>query len=101
MPNVSCVTVEKIISEEIAENTTIYDGLHDKGHDLPHGCLAGSCGSCRVEILEGMDNLAPPGAVELDTITSLKSSLNLKDDFPLRLTCRAKIKGAVKIKLLR
>ena len=44
------------------------------GAQAPHGCLAGSCGSCRILILEGEDALQEPGYIESDTIKRLKET---------------------------
>lgn len=57
---------------------------------VPFGCRSGFCTTCRVEILEGAENLSPKEAQE--------ASHNLPDNE--RLACQAKIKeGTVKIKL--
>ncbi len=76
-------------------DTTIFDSLENQGLQLPHGCLAGSCGACRIEVLEGAENLKAPSAVELDTINHIKK--NLGTDRNIRLSCRAKIIGDITI----
>lgn len=79
---------------------TLFDELSIKNIIWPHGCLAGACGACRTEILEGENNLSPPSAVEADTIARIKEDLSpelrLK---PIRLACRAKVHGDLKIKV--
>ncbi len=50
---------------------------------LPFGCRSGTCGSCRIEILSGKNNLKLPGAMELDTLT------RCQDSDSVRLSCRA------------
>jgi len=85
---------------EVKEGQLLFDELERLGHVLPHGCLAGSCGSCRIEILEGFENLSTPGAVESDTIAALEkdyAGLNKK----IRLSCRAKILGNITIAKLK
>ncbi|MEE2672049.1 MAG: 2Fe-2S iron-sulfur cluster-binding protein [Bdellovibrionota bacterium] len=91
---------------QVNSGETIYDALHGHGRELPHGCLAGSCGACRIIITEGHKNLAPASPVEQDTIDSvllnyqrLKGEEYLKGE-TLRLSCRAKILGDITIKLL-
>ncbi len=87
-------------SFELKEGQLLFDGLEQLGCTLPHGCLAGSCGSCRIEMIEGEENLTPPGAVESDTIASINQNyigLNKK----IRLSCRAKVRGNVTIKILK
>lgn len=101
MPTVSIS--DQNLSIEINKNDILFNALDDKGIKLPHGCLAGSCGACRIEILEGEENLIPPGMIELNTINSLKEyyKKNNTDDLVekkcIRLSCRAKIIGDIKI----
>ena len=103
MPIVTVILEGKEQKFDIEEKQTVYDGVFDKGVDLPHGCLAGSCGACRSEVLEGIENFSTMGEVEKDTIATIvkeyqgkqtDSSLNEKN---IRLTCRSHISGDVKI----
>ena len=76
----------------------LYDELDRQGLQLPHGCLAGSCGSCRIHVVKGIENLSPMGVVETDTVT------HIKDLYPgktVRLSCRAKVLGDVEITPLK
>ena len=86
-------------SFEIDEGETIFEGLERLGLTLPHGCLAGSCGACRIEVLAGAQNLKPSGAVETDTITHIKNQL-ARANVNVRLACRAKVMGNIEIKKL-
>lgn len=95
-------------SFEISDGEVIYDALFDRGLELPHGCLSGSCGACRIEVQEGKENLLNPGPVELDTIQSLQKEFQITygPDFvqntEIRLACRAKIlHGDIKIKPIK
>lgn len=74
----------------VEENKILYNELSDKGLDLPHGCLAGSCGACKIEILSGAENLSTPSAVESDTLLHLGAC-----NKTIRLACRAKVLGDV------
>ncbi len=102
MPRVSIAGTEKIF--EVKDGEVIYDALSDRGEDLPHGCLAGSCGACRIDVIEGMDNLAPPTFIENNTLEAIREEFTQKHgkDFltgkNLRLACRARVKGDVVIK---
>lgn len=80
------------ISYTVTEGAILYDELERQNLILPHGCLAGSCGACKVEIIAGAKNLSAPGAVELDTLSHIKDG-----DKILRLACRAKVLGDVSI----
>jgi ferredoxin len=99
MPIVSIKDTDKTF--EVAEGEVLYDSLCDRGEQLPHGCLSGACGACRVEITSGEEQLAPPGAIEEDTIKALKMEFT-KLHGPefvmnkvIRLSCRAKVLGNV------
>ena|SRR5690606_12573538 len=97
MPRVSISGTD--LSFEVKEDEVLYDALYDQGHELPHGCLSGSCGACRVEVLEGSDNLAPAGVIEADTVEALKDEFQqlygkeFIEGKTIRLACRAKVKG--------
>lgn len=86
---------------EVSTNSILYDALDDQGEQLPHGCLSGSCGACKVEILNGTDGLDEPGFIENNTLESIISYIkenNLDPDIDkkvLRLSCRAVVKGDV------
>ncbi|MDC1174614.1 2Fe-2S iron-sulfur cluster-binding protein [Bacteriovoracaceae bacterium] len=91
------------------EGSTIYDEVDNGGQELPHGCLAGSCGSCRILVIEGEEHLSSPSAIEKDTLSHIEKTYkeNFGDEFlagkTIRLSCRAKIMqdGNVKIAKLK
>lgn len=111
MPSVSiCEKDEENSSEKcvsLENQCVLFDGLDNQGITLPHGCLAGSCGSCRIEVLEGEENLSPPSAVERDTLSHIRDEYEEKygkeflEGKTIRLSCRAKILGNVKIRPLK
>ncbi|MFZ4713988.1 MAG: 2Fe-2S iron-sulfur cluster-binding protein [Bacteriovoracaceae bacterium] len=94
---------EKKIELEISENEILYNGLEDRGVVLPHGCLAGSCGACRIEVTEGADHLSTPGAIESNTLAALYDQYKKEwgeekiVNKVIRLSCRAKITGDISI----
>lgn len=69
--------------------------------DEPLGweCKVGLCGLCAVEIVDGAANFVPPdpGSPEMNTIEN-KAFLD-PDPMKFRLTCVAKVKGPVKLKM--
>ncbi len=106
MPRVSIL--DQAISFEVNENEIIYDALSDRGEELPHGCLSGSCGACKIEVCKGQENLSEIGVIEQNTIDSIKLELKSKGQDQhlevktIRLACRAKIlRGEVIIKPLK
>lgn len=59
----------------------ILDACEELG--VPFGCQSGVCGTCKSEVLEGMDNLEPKNEAE--------NEMDLKENE--RLCCQARIKG--------
>ena len=100
MPKVTLIDIEQVF--EIPQDSILHDALDAQGYKLPHGCLAGSCGACRVEVVSAQ-GLHPAGAVEQNTIDALNEERVSKGLSPLaiRLSCRAKVSGEVKIKLIK
>lgn len=92
---------------EVRDGELIWDELDRLGTKLPAGCLAGSCGTCRINILQGKQNLVPMGAVETDTVKHLCEQISGKfgekfvQSKSIRLACRARIKGNFKFELVK
>ena len=88
---------------DVPQDSILFDALADRGLELPHGCLAGSCGACRIHVAKGAENLAPPSAIEQNTIEAIREEYikTGQADFiagkHIRLSCRAKIKDDVSI----
>lgn len=86
---------------EIPQGSTLFDAIAECGTELPHGCLSGSCGACRIQVVTGAENLAPPSVIELNTIEAIKDEYAKKEGPSflegkiVRLSCRAKILGDV------
>ncbi len=101
MPSVSIILnpdePEEIQELEVELNQTIYDECEQKGTELPHGCLAGSCGSCRIEVIEGAEHLKPASLIEQNTIDALKEEMIERygaesiEGKEIRLSCRARL----------
>ena len=115
MPTVSLVQItedgelipEEILTFEVAEGSNLWTSLDEQNHELPSGCLAGSCGSCRISILEGHENISDLSVIEKDTIDHLNQSYLeshgeewLKDK-SLRLACRTKVNGNMKFYVMK
>lgn len=105
MPRVSIKDTDKTV--EVNNGEILYDSLYDRGVELPHGCLSGSCGACRVEVLEGQENLVAPGVIETNTIDALKDEFSkvhgpeFVQGKAIRLSCRAKVNGDVTIRPIK
>lgn len=84
----------KIIFETTKEEIPLEDGssLTDCCEEagVPFACTEGVCGTCVVEVREGMENLTPPTQEEVDFLG--------EDMGCERLACQCKIKkGNVKL----
>jgi len=103
-PRVSIDGTDK--SCEVEPESIMFDSLSTQGIDLPHGCLSGSCGACRVDVVSGIENLRPAGVIEKNTIEAVCEEYRQKmgEEFlrgkNIRLSCRAKVCGNVTIKPL-
>ncbi len=101
MPIVSIAGTTKTF--EVKEGGVLYDSLAEQGEVLPHGCLSGSCGACRIEIVRGKENLQGAGVIERNTIEAIRSDLSLgaSQQIEIRLSCRAKVIGNVAIRPIK
>ncbi|NGX44530.1 MAG: Ferredoxin-1 [Candidatus Anoxychlamydiales bacterium] len=84
----------KLIFENTSEEVDIEDGKSIKDEceqaGIPFACSEGVCGSCIIEVVEGMDNFTEPTQAEKDFLGEIQTE---------RLACQCKIKGgSVKIK---
>ena len=71
---------------EIEDGLKIVETIEEAG--VPIGCSNGVCGTCEVEVLEGMENL--------NEMTEEEEDLGMEGD--KRLGCQCQIKsGAVKL----
>ena len=102
MPRVSYL--DKDLEFEVDEEDILFDALDNHGCKLPHGCLAGSCGACRIEVIEGEENLKPASAIEMNTIEAIVENYEKRNGQgsaagkKIRLACRARVRGEVKFK---
>lgn len=69
-------------SAEVEPGELLLEAGEKAGVDMEAGCFNCSCGTCVVEVVEGMDNLEAPTAEELDVLDQWN-----KDPEKFRLTC--------------
>lgn len=67
---------------------TIQAIIEKAGSGLPFGCRDGECGTCVVEVLQGMEFLSPKTEKE-DKVLKVVEATNPKKN--LRLSCQMKI----------
>lgn len=90
MPRVTFADVQK--SGEFPAGRTLLSIAGELDIRVSQVCGGdGACGTCRIEVLEGWDQLSPPTPDE--TYKELES--------PHRLSCQAKLLGSVVIKIAK
>lgn len=99
MPIVSIIKEDGTTQKfEVSDGEILFDALDSQGYTLPHGCLSGSCSACKVDIVEGGQNLSELSFIEKNTIESVCSTHDGSEALHLRLSCRAKVHGDVSLK---
>ena len=73
---------------EIADGSPIIEACEEAG--VPFACTEGVCGTCVIEVIEGMENLSEFNQAEADFLGELDRE---------RLACQCRLKsGCVKVK---
>jgi ferredoxin len=76
----------------VVYETTLLDAIEQRGLPIIQSCDGSQlCGFCRVHVVEGAENLTPPG----DSETKVLRSLRADDDE--RLACLARVLGPVTV----
>jgi ferredoxin len=68
--------------KELEDGSPIHEACEEAG--VPFACTEGVCGTCVVEVVEGMDNLTPFTQEEMDFLGEQDRE---------RLACQCRIKG--------
>jgi ferredoxin len=90
MPTVRFVPLGK--KHEVRKGATILSAANKSQAPISQSCSGdGTCGWCRVSVLEGQDQLLPPGALELRLMEEKEFHPNE------RAACLAKVDGDVTI----
>jgi ferredoxin len=96
MPKVSFVNEKRDI--EVPEGANLRKEAQKAGIDIYRGierylnCRGnGLCGTCRVLVKKGMENLTPKGFLERFKLATMLSSIGHEDD--MRLACQVQVRG--------
>jgi ferredoxin len=76
------------VEVDAPEGGRLVDLCDDEGAPVPFSCRSASCGTCRIDLLEGGDLLEPPSDEELEL-------LDIFGDDPrrCRLACQASVRA--------
>jgi ferredoxin len=91
MPVVVFESAEKgvvTVQADAPAGTRLVDLCDEHSAPVPFSCRSASCGTCRIDVLEGADLLEPPRDEELDV-------LDIFGDDPARrrLACQARVRA--------
>ncbi len=86
----TAINLSSSISVYLEENESLCDAFDRAGEVLPHGCLAGSCGVCLIDVKQGSELLKAPRTIELDTLNAIKKEKPELTNHHIRLACKAK-----------
>ena len=96
MPKVVFVNEKKEI--EVPEGANLREEARKAGIQVYRGlskylnCLGhGTCGTCRVLVKKGMENLSPKGRLERFTLARMLAAIGHEDE--MRLACQCKVLG--------
>jgi len=102
MPKITIVNDKKEI--EVAEGANLRDALRANGVEVYSGvskylnCFGhGSCGTCRLLVKNGMENLSAKGRMERFTLFRMLSAIGHEDE--MRLSCQCSVKGDVSVEV--
>jgi ferredoxin len=79
---------------EAPEGTSLQHIADTAGADITFGCRTGSCGTCRVRVVEGLVHCNEPGPEERDFLEGLDAPADQ------RLACQVTVQGDVAIEYL-
>lgn len=87
--------VGRVLELEVPAQAALIDVCDEHAAPIPFSCRTASCGTCRVHVLTGAEDLEPPHQDELDLLDVFNH-----DPSKVRLTCQAKLKlGATRVHL--
>jgi ferredoxin len=79
---------------EAPEGTALERIAEAAGADITFGCRTGSCGTCRVSVIEGLEHCSEPGPEERDFLKGLDAPTDQ------RLACQVTVHGDMAIDYL-
>jgi ferredoxin len=89
MHQVPRVTFEPgALEVEAPPGARLVDLCDESAAPIPFSCRSASCGTCRIDVLEGADLLEPPRDEELDVLDIFGD-----DPSQRRLACQARVRA--------
>lgn len=85
----------RVVEIDAPDGAALVDLCDAHEAPIPFSCRSASCGTCRIHVLEGADDLLPPAEDEIDL-------LDVFDSKPphVRLACQARLRpGATRLRV--
>jgi len=85
----------RVVEIDAPAGAALIDLCDEHDAPIPFSCRSASCGTCRIHVLEGAEELLPPAEDEID----LLDVFNHKPPY-VRLACQAKLApGATRLRV--
>jgi ferredoxin len=87
------------VEADAPDGARLVDLCDDRNAPVPFSCRSATCGTCRIDVLEGADRLEPPRDEELDVL-----ALFGDDPGRTRLCCQARVRpgpGRIRVRPAR
>lgn len=79
-------TTGRIVEIDAPDGAALVDLCDEFDAPIPFSCRSASCGTCRIHVVEGAEDLLPAAEDELDLLDVFNQKPPL-----VRLTCQAKL----------
>jgi len=86
MPTVRFLSDEGDLEVDVPEGGPLVDVCDEHDAPVPFSCRSASCGTCRLDVLEGLDAFEPPSVEETDVLRVFA------DPPTRRLACQARLR---------
>ena len=96
MPTVVFESAGPPLTVDAPDGARLVDLCDDRSAAIPFSCRSASCGTCRIDVLAGIELLEPPNDEELDVLDAFGDSPGER-----RLACQARVKagpGVVRVR---
>ena len=87
---------DEAFSVEVASGQSLTDICDQYPTSLLFGCRDGACGTCLIEVVEGIDHLDAVTEVERDMLTVMAEG-----NQQARLACQCTVRGDIRIRSLK
>lgn len=88
-------SLEMALEVDVPEGGPLVDICDDTEAPIPFSCRGASCGTCRIDVIEGLDRFEPPSPAEAEVLAIFA------DPKHRRLACSARLLPGPGLVILR